>query len=145
PPTLGHAARDLDVHNAGALPMPAPPIRRMNARDFGNPPFAQVLGDGALDLAHESGARDADPAAGLHEASEVAEVQVVRSKIRKCVDAHDRIEELGREWQRASVGVDREHAVVDARVADALEVLRSAEPQVDGPHLHAELAPEEDR
>jgi hypothetical protein len=43
------------------------------------------------------------------------------------------------------VGVNREHAVGDACVADAGQPLVGAEPQVRGPHLHAELAVQEDR
>ena len=59
--------------------------------------------------------------------------------------AHDGVEELRGERQRPGVGVDREDAVLDAGVPDALEVLGGAEPQVGGPDLHAELAAQEDR
>jgi hypothetical protein len=41
--------------------------------------------------------------------------------------------------------VDREHPVVDLGVEGPPVVLRGAEPQVGRPHLHAELAPEENR
>ena len=51
----------------------------------------------------------------------------------------------------AANGSDRASAwigktpVLDPGIANALEVLRGAEPQVGGPDLHAELAAQEDR
>ena len=51
----------------------------------------------------------------------------------------------GLERQRPRVGVDGGHALLDAGVADPLLVLGGAEPEVRRPHLHAELARQEDR
>ena len=109
------------------------------------PPLAKMLGNRAVDLPHQPGPGDSDRAARLHEPGEVVQVQVVRAVVEERVDAHDGVEELRGERQRPGVGVDREHAVLDAGIPDALEVLRGAEPQVGGPDLHAELAAQEDR
>ena len=102
-------------------------------------------GTGVVDLLHEPGAGDAHRAARFHEPGEVVQVQVVRAVVEERVDRHDGVEELRGERQRAGIGVDREDAVLDAGVPDALQVLRGAEPQVGGPDLHAELAAQEDR
>ena len=56
-----------------------------------------------------------------------------------------RVEEPVRERQRVRFGLDREHAVRDSRFLDAAPVLCRFDPEVGGPHLHAELAREEDR
>jgi hypothetical protein len=53
------------------------------------------------------------------------------------IDAYDGVEEVRGERQRAGVGVDRENAVRDAGIADALAV-------VGDPNLHAEFAAQED-
>ena len=58
--------------------------------------------------------------ARLHELGEVVEVQVVRPEVREGVDADDGVEEAGGERQRPGVGVEREHAVLDPGVPDAL-------------------------
>jgi hypothetical protein len=44
--------------------------------------------------------------------------RVVRAVVEKRVDRHDRVEELRGERQRPRVAVDREDAVLDARVPD---------------------------
>src|SRR5262245_11938476 len=41
--------------------------------------------------------------------------------------------------------MDWKHSVLDAGIADALEVLRGAEPQIGGPDLGAKLSAQEDR
>jgi len=69
----------------------------------------------------------------------------VRPIVNEGIDADDRVEELVCERQRPSVCMDRKNAIFDARIPDALEILRGAEPQVGGPNLHAEFAAQEDR
>ena len=70
---------------------------------------------------------------------------VVRPEVVEAADAHDGIEEVLGERQRPGVRVNGKHAVLDAGVPDALQVLRGALPQVGGPNLNAELAAQEDR
>src|SRR5207247_6139528 len=70
---------------------------------------------------------------------------IIRAVIHKRVNAHDGVEELGGEWQGPCVRVDRENPVLYAGIADPLEVLGDAEPQVSGPYLDAELTVEKDR
>jgi hypothetical protein len=50
-----------------------------------------------------------------------------------------------RQWQRAHVHAQREHAVAAARSGDALVVGRGVDGAVDGPDRDAELAGEKDR
>ena len=57
---------------------------------------------------------------------------VVRPVVAEIADAHDGIEEVLGERQRPGVRVDGKHAVLGAGIADALEVLRGALPQVGG-------------
>ena len=109
------------------------------------PPRPKVLRHRSLDLLDDAGAGDADRPAGLHEMREVVQIQIVGAVVRERVDRDDGVEELGRKRQRPRIRVNRKHAVVDTGIADPLDVLRGAEPQVGGPHLHAELAPQEDR
>ena len=44
-----------------------------------------------------------------------------------------------------SVGVDRENAVIDAGVADPLDILGGTDPEIGRPNLHAKFAMQEDR
>ncbi len=44
----------------------------------------------------------------------------------------------------ARVGVNREHAVADAGVANAVQILGGAEPEIGRPYLDAEFAPQKD-
>ena len=100
-----------------------------------------MIGKRAFDFPHQSRACDSDLAAGLHKPGEVVQVQIVRPVVIEGIDADDRVEEVRSEGKRPRVGVKRKHAVLDARIADALEVLRRAEPEVRSPHLDPELAP----
>src|SRR4051794_29373430 len=98
------------------------------------PPFPQMLGNGTLDFLHQSCSGDSDYATPFHESSEVAQVEIIRAVIHKGINAHDRVEELRREGQRARVRAHREHALFDTGISNSLEVLRVAEPQVGGPN-----------
>ena len=85
-----------------------------------------MIGQRAVDFLHQSGAGNAQHASWLHEPGEVVQVQVVGPVVKEGIDGHDGVEEPGRERQRPGIGVDRKHAVLDAGIADALEVLRAA-------------------
>ena len=117
----------------------------MQAPEILGPPLAKMVGKRTFDFPHQPGTRNSHLAARLHEPSEVVQVQVVRPVVEEGVNAHDGVEEVRGERQRPGVRMDREHAVLDAGIPDALEVLRGAEPQVGGPDLHAEFAAQEDR
>src|ERR1041385_3970685 len=93
-----------------------------------------------VELLHQAGAGNSDRRVRLHEVREIVEVEVVRPEIRERVDAGNRIEEFRREGERVGIGMQWKHAVLDAGVAKALNVLRGAYPQIDGPNLHAEFA-----
>jgi hypothetical protein len=53
--------------------------------------------------------------------------QVVRPEVRESVNAYNGVEEVPDERQGPGIGMEREHAVLDARIPDALHVLRSAD------------------
>jgi hypothetical protein len=104
-----------------------------------------VLGYLALDLLQHAGAGQREDPVRLREPRQAGEVMVVGREVGKRIDAEDRVEELGLERQAPGVGVDGRHAIGDAGIGNPLLVLGRAEPQVRRPHLHAELAREEDR
>src|SRR4051794_15349601 len=123
--------------------MTPPPLGRMQAPMTRFPPLAQVVGNRNVELTGQSGAGDADGAAGSYEASEVHQIQIVGAEVHERVDAHDGVEEPSGERQRAGVRVNRKHAALDAGVAYALQILGGAVPEVDGPNLDAEFAVED--
>ena len=102
---------------------------------------------GQLSVEFPDQSRPCDPnrAALLHKTSQVIQVQVVGPVIEKRVDADYRVEKPVAVRQRSGVGMDRKDPVRHAGVTHALEILRGAEPQVRGPHLHAKFAAQEDR
>src|SRR4051794_21338509 len=71
--------------------------------------------------------------------------KVVRPEVNERVDRDDGVKVLRSEGERTGVGMDRKHAILDARITDALKVLRGAKPQVGGPHLHSKFASQKDR
>ena len=144
-PAIRHGVGQFNVHDACPFPVPAPPSRRMQAPEILGPPLAKMIGNRTFDFLHQSGPGNSHRAARLHKLSEVVQVQVVRPVVREGIDAHDGVEELRGERQRPGIGMDRKHAVLDAGIPDALDVLRGAEPQVGCPNLHAEFAPQKDR
>src|SRR5712692_3849387 len=97
-----------------------------------------------VNFPHQPCTRNSDRAARLHEPSEVVQIQVVRPEINKGVDADHRVEKVWSEGKRARIGVKRKDAILDARIPDALHVLRSAEPKVRSPHLRPEFASQKD-
>src|SRR5271166_4759898 len=99
------------------------PRRRMQGPQILGPPSSKMFGEFTFDLSNQSSPGDADGCAGLHELSEVVEVQIVRPEIVERVDAHDGVEEAGCERQRPGIGVDREHAVLYPGIPDSLNVL----------------------
>ncbi len=91
-PAIGHDVGQLDVHDARPLPVPAPPRGGMQAPEVGRPERAEVIGDRAVELAHQTGAGDAHLSARLHEPGEVAQVQVIRPVVDIRINA--------RRWRR---------------------------------------------
>src|SRR5262245_9745399 len=98
-----------------------------------------------FDFLNESDAGNADRAFRLHEVCEIVRIKVVRAEVRKRIDTNDCIEKVGGEGQRVRVGVKRKYTVVNTCVLDALNVLRSAEPEIRCPDLDTELSPEKNR
>src|SRR6202000_2183779 len=143
-PAVGQAVGDLHVEDGGALPMPPPPRRRVEAPQLRRPPRAEVLRNVA-ELVDQPRAGDADEAAGLHESRERGQKEIVGAVVDERVDRDDRVEKLGREGERAGVEAERKDAAAGARGFDALPVLRWVEPQIGGPNAHAEFAMQEDR
>ena len=74
------------------------------------------------------------------EPDEVAEVEVGGPEVLVRIEAHDRVEVVGRERELVGFGVHRVHEVLDARGPDADLVLLGHDPEIRGPHLGAELA-----
>src|SRR4030095_16050832 len=131
--------------DACTSPVPAPPARRMQAPDVLSPPLAKMLGNEALDFMHQPGTRNSHRPIRFNKPSQVVQVQIVRPVIEEGIDAHDSVEELRGERQRSGVCMDRKHAVLDAGITDALDVLRRAEPEVGCPNLDTELAAQKNR
>src|SRR5262249_34842150 len=98
-----------------------------------------MIGKLPFELLNQSCPGHADLTTWLHKMSEVVQVQVVRPKIVEGVHAHNGVKEIAGKRQGPSVRMQRKHAVPYADVSDALQVLRSADPQVRGPNLHAKL------
>src|SRR2546425_12647091 len=77
-PAVRHSIGQLDVHDAGPLPVLSPPGRRMQTPQIRSPPLSKMLGNRTLDLPHQSGAGDSHPTARLHEPCEGVEIQIIR-------------------------------------------------------------------
>ena len=144
-PAIGHGIAHLHVHDACPFPVPAPPIRRMQAPEILGPPLTKMLGRRPLDFSHQPGTSYSHQAARLHKPREVVQVQIIRPEGRETIDAHDGVKELSGERQRPGVRMDRKHAVFEAGIPDSLEVLPGAEPEVRCPNLRAEFSSQEDR
>src|SRR5262249_31926725 len=129
----------VDLHDTGPPPMPPPPLGRMQAPEILSPPLSKMFGEAAFDLPRQPGAGDAYRAARLNKPGQVFQVQLIRTVVRKGVNGHDGVKEIPGERQSPGVGVDREYPCLDASIANALEVLSGAKPQVSCPHLHSEL------
>jgi hypothetical protein len=70
-PAIGHGVGQLNVHDAGPFPVPAPPSRRMQAPEILGPPLVQMLGNGTFDFPHQSGTSNSHRASWLHKPREV--------------------------------------------------------------------------
>src|SRR4029079_7259264 len=88
-PAIGHRFGQRDSHNARALPMSLQPRCRVQAPQIMGPPRLQMLGNRSVNLSNQSGPCDTDRCAGLHELSEVVEVQIIRPEVAKGVNADD--------------------------------------------------------
>src|SRR5262245_44473533 len=117
----------------------------MQTRHIGSPPLAQMFRNLTVDLLHESGPGHSNLAARLNEARKIVEIQIIRAVIEKRIDRNDPIEELIGKRQGPRIGVERENAIIDACIANSLMPLRNAEPEVDGPHLHAKFTSQKNR
>src|SRR5262245_63384007 len=103
------------------------------------PPRLQILREGTIDFLHESSAGDSDRTARLHEMREVVEVEVVRSKIREGVDAHDGVEEVRGKRERPGIGMQWENTFLHACVLNSLHIIRGGNPQIGSPNLDAKF------
>src|SRR5207244_4428278 len=65
-PAIGHGIAHLHVHDACPFPVPAPPIRRMQAPEILGPPLTKMLGRRPLDFSHQPGTRYSHRSARLH-------------------------------------------------------------------------------
>ena len=144
-PAVGHRVGQFNVHDACAFPVAAPPRCRMETPEVLGPPLLKMIGNRTFDLLHQSGSGNSHKAAGPHEMGEVVQIQVVGPEVRERINAHDGVEEVPGEWQRPGIRMDRIHAVQGARVPDALDILRGADPKVGCPDLHAKFTMQKDR
>jgi hypothetical protein len=79
-PAIGHSIAYLYFHDVRPFPVPAPPIRRMQAPEILGPPFAKMLGRGSLDFPGEPGTSNSHPAARLHKSRDIIQVQIIGPK-----------------------------------------------------------------
>ena len=143
-PSIGHSIGRFNAHYACALPMSAPPCCRMKTPQIRRPPFAKMFGHGPFNFLYQSRTRYADLAPRFHETCEVVQVEVIRPVVDEGVDADNGVEEILRERKGAGIGMDGEHAIFQAGIADPLYIFGDAAPKVGGPNLNAEFATEED-
>ena len=105
-----------------------------------------MVGQGMGDLLRRGRGDHAELASPLEQLGQVV-LQVVHIGAEEvvAVEADDGVEELLRIRQRPRVGMDREDAVLEAGLTDALRVVGRVDPEIGRPHLEAELLGEEDR
>ena len=89
---------------------------------------AKMLGKGAFNFLNQPSARNSNLAARLHKPCQVVQVEIVGPVVAEGINTHDGVEELRCERQRPGIGMDREHAVLQACIPDSLDILRDAEP-----------------
>src|SRR5271163_4947075 len=107
----------------------------MQAPEILCPPLAKMLGKWCLDFLHQPSTCNPRLATRLHKLREMVQIEIISSEVRERVDAQDSIEELSGERHRPRVRMDRKHAVFNARITNAPQVLRSAEPEICRPNL----------
>ena len=123
--------------------MMSPPRSRVQCPEVLGPEGSKVIRNSPVEFAGQSGSRDSDGAANLHELREVVEIQIVRPEVGEGINTDNGVEEARGEGERSSIRVERKHAVLDAGITDSLRVLRRMEPEVRGPNLHGKLSPQE--
>src|ERR1700686_316525 len=101
-----------------------------------------MIGRGTFDFPDQPGTRNSHLAARLHKPSEVVQVQVVGPEITDGVYTNNGVEKVRSKRERPCIGTQRKHPILDARIPDALDVLRSTKPKVCSPNLHSELPPQ---
>ena len=74
PPAVRHAIRLDDINDACSLPVPAPPVRRVEGPQILRPPGSQMFGDRAVNFANDACPGDSNRAARLDELGEVIEI-----------------------------------------------------------------------
>src|SRR5262245_7041246 len=109
------------------------------------PPVLKVFWHFTIDFLHQPCARNSDQTLRLYKTGEVIQVEIICPIVDEGIDADDRVEEIRGERQFPRIRVDWIDAVLDACVADSLEVLRGAEPKISRPNLHAVFPVQEDR
>src|SRR5512141_2127718 len=97
---------------------------------------------GTIDFPDQPGTRNSHRAARLHKPSEVVQVQVIGSEITDRVDTDNGVEKVPSKWERSCIGGQRKHPILDARIPDALKILRGTKPKVCSPNLHPKLPPQ---
>jgi hypothetical protein len=114
----------------------------MQAPEVMGPPVAEMIGRGTLYFPDQPGTRNSHRAARLHKPSQVVQVQVVASEVTDGVYADNGVEKVRSKRERSCIGSQRKHPILEARIPDALEVLRSAKPKVCSPNLHSKFPPQ---
>jgi hypothetical protein len=144
-PAIGHGVSHLDLHDASAFPVLAPPGRRVNTAKIMRPPLGKMLGNGTFDFLNKPGPGNSHEAVRLHKSGEVIQVQVVRAVINEGIDGDDRVEKLRGERKRTCIRVDWKDTLLHAGIADPLEILCGTEPQVSCPYLNSVFTVQKDR
>ena len=117
----------------------------MQAPEIMGPPIAKMFRKWLINFLHQARARNSHLSRGLYKSREVIQVEVIGAKVRDGIDTDDGVEKIIGERQRSRVGMNWKDAIVDTGVANALGILRGAEPEVGGPNLDAEFAAQENR
>ncbi len=100
----------------------------MQTPEILGPPAAKLFRKRTFDFLNQTSTRNPYLAAWLDKPCEVVQVEIVRPVVVEGIDTHDGVEKLRAKRQLSGIGVDWEHAILDAGIPDSLQVLRNVEP-----------------
>ena len=125
--------------------MSSPPVGAVKRREIPVPVGGEVFGYEPVQFIVDRRYDDAQPATGPQILHDVAQVQVAGPEIVVGVEAHDRIEVFGCEFQIVGPCVNRHDPVGHTGLSNALPVGSGADPQVCGDDVDVEFPGEKNR